>query len=81
MSEETDGRRREEKATERGERIRAELTERLTTGGEQTGAALLPQVEAASVSLSEIAFQLQRLAEEGKVVGAIGGVYRIVPQP
>lgn len=67
----------QERARERGERIRAELTAALRTGGPQSAADLHPQMPAA-VSLSEVAFQLARLADEGETVGEVGGVYRPV---
>lgn len=64
-----------ERATARGERIRAALLAKLTTGGPQTAAALADPTDG-DVSLSEIAFQLNRLAEEGKAAGEHGGEYR-----
>ena len=68
--------RREAEATARGERIRAELMERLRTGGPQSATDLDPQTPS-DVSASEVAFQLERLADEGQITGEVGGVYRI----
>lgn len=68
--------RREREATARGEGIRSELLGQLREGP-QTAAALLPQVTTAEVSVSEVAFQLDRLAGEGRVVGEVGGPYRL----
>ena len=65
-----------QRATARGERLRAELLRRLRSGP-QPAAALLPQIEIADVTLSEVAFQLDRLAEEGLTVGEQGGPYRL----
>lgn len=64
-----------ERATERGERLRARLLELLREGGPQHAAELIPQMDR-DVFLSEVAFQLERLAEEGKATGEQGGVYR-----
>lgn len=64
------------RATARGERLRAELLTRLR-GGPQTAVELLEQIEPADVTLSEVAFQLGRLAEEGRTVGEQGGPYRL----
>ena len=68
---------KEGRARARGERIRAELLPKLRTNGPQSAADLHPQFPA-DVSLSEIAFQLDRLADEGQTVGEVGGVYRRV---
>lgn len=68
---------RAERARERGEGIRAQLLAKLKTGGPQTAADLLPLDEMRDVSLSEVAFQLDRLAEEGRAVGEPGGSYRL----
>jgi hypothetical protein len=64
----------QERARERGECIRAELTAMLRTGGAQSAADLRPHFPA-DVSLSEISFQLDRLADEGETVGEVGGAY------
>lgn len=64
------------RATARGERIRAELVTHLGDG--PAGAAdLLPQIETPDVSISEVAFQLVRLAEEGRAVGEQGESFRL----
>lgn len=79
MSDQLQGRNRQEEAAARGKAIRSKLTERLAKGGPQTAGALLPQLETPGISLAEVAFQLQRLAEEDKVDGEIGGAYHLVP--
>jgi hypothetical protein len=66
----------QQRARERGERLRAELRAKLEAGGPQSAADLSPQVPP-DVSLSEVAFQLGRLAEEGDATGTVGGVYRL----
>ena len=66
---------KEERARARGEGIRAELLARLSTGGPQSAVDLQPQLPQ-DVSLSEVAFQLARLTDEGKVNGETGGIYR-----
>ncbi len=66
----------QQRARERGERLRTELREKLEAGGPQSAADLSPQVPR-DVSLSEVAFQLGRLAEEGDVTGTEGGVFRL----
>ena len=60
-----------QRAKARGERLRDELLTRLRSGP-QTAVALLPQLEVPDVTLSEVAFQLERLNEEGRTVGAQG---------
>lgn len=65
---------KERRATARGESVRAELAAKLRAGGPQSAADLYPQV-ARHVSLSEVAFQLDRLAEEKRAAGETGGVY------
>ena len=55
---------------------RAELLAKLRTGGPQSAADLYPQTPS-DVSMSEVAFQLARLADEGKASGEVGGVYRL----
>jgi hypothetical protein len=67
---------KEQRAQARGEEIRAELKVRLSTGEAQSAAALYPQMPN-HVSLSEVAFQLERLTDEGETTGEVGGVYRI----
>jgi len=66
----------QERARERGEGIRAELLERLETGA-QNAADLLPQLSTPGVSLSEVAFQLERLDDEGRASGKVGGPYQL----
>src|SRR4029077_4167807 len=65
MSDESEGRSRQEAAAARGKSIRSALTEMLTPDGPQTASALLPRIETPDISLSEVAFQLQRLCQEG----------------
>jgi hypothetical protein len=62
----------QQRARERGERIRGELLARLANGA-QKPADLLPRLDTQDVSLSEVAFQLDRLAVEGEVVGGKDG--------
>jgi hypothetical protein len=71
------GERREQiqRATERGEGLRRKLLSLLEEDGEQSAALLVRQLPP-DVSLSEVAFQLCRLAEEGQVEGEVGGYYR-----
>lgn len=69
--------RRAEQATLRGERLRSELVQRLKKDGPRSAVELLPQVDTPNVSLSEVAFQLDRLAGEGRTVGEQGGPYRL----
>lgn len=64
------------RARARGECIRAELLT-LLGDGPAAAADLLPQIETPDVSLSEVAFQLGRLGEEGQTVGEQGSVYRL----
>lgn len=66
---------KERRATARGESVRAELLEKLRAGGPQSAADLHPQV-ARHVSLSEVAFQLDRLTDERKTDGKAGDNYR-----
>jgi|RhiMetdeSRZDD1v2_1073273.scaffolds.fasta_scaffold1690792_2 hypothetical protein len=65
---------KQQEATARGEQIRAKLLERLRADGPQSAADLHPQLDRA-VSLSEVAFQLDRLTEERKTDGKAGGAY------
>jgi hypothetical protein len=67
---------RAERARERGEGIRAQLLAKLEADGPRAAADLLPLTDPRDVSLSEVAFQLGRLVEEGRAVGEPGGVYR-----
>lgn len=64
-----------ERATARGERIRAVLLAKLHEDGPATATALA-RFMPPEISLSEVAFQLDRLAEEGKAVGEQGSEYR-----
>jgi hypothetical protein len=68
---------RELRAQARGEALRDELLARLEASGPQDATELLPQVEIPNVSLSEIAFQLDRLVAEGQAVGEEGKPYRL----
>lgn len=64
------------RAKARGEGIRDELLAALR-GGPATAADLLPQIKTADASLSEVGFQLGRLAEEGRVVGQQDSLYTL----
>jgi hypothetical protein len=64
------------RATARGEGIRAALRAKLREDGPQSAADVHPHLPP-DVSLSEVAFQLDRLADEGTAVGKVGGVYRL----
>lgn len=66
----------QERATARGEGIRAALLAKLREDGPQSAADLHPHLPA-DVSLSEVAFQLCRLSDERKTLGTPGGVYRL----
>jgi hypothetical protein len=68
---------KEDHARARGEGLRAELLAKLRTDGPQSAAELDPKLPS-DVSLSEVAFQLDRLAVEGQTVGEVGGVYRLL---
>lgn len=67
---------KDDRARERGQTIRATLAAKLGESGPQSAADLHPQLPA-DVSLSEVAFQLDRLAEENEAAGKVGGVYRL----
>lgn len=67
---------REQQAQARGEGLRAEIRTRLGTEGARSAAELLLQMPN-DVSLAEVAFQLERLVEEGEVVGEAGGPYSL----
>lgn len=56
--------------------IRAELLS-LLHNGPAVAADLLPAIKTEGVDLSEVEFQLSRLAEERKAVDQGGGVYRL----
>jgi hypothetical protein len=77
MSGESERRRRHEQATARGAGVRAELKEKLRTGGPQSASDLHPQINTPKVSRSEVAFQLERLAKEGEASGVVGGTYSL----
>lgn len=61
-------------ARERGEVLRAQLLVLLELGP-QTAVDLLAEIKRPDVSLSEVAFQLERLGEEGRVSGSPDGPY------
>lgn len=67
---------KDDRARARGEGIRADLLAKLE-GGPQSAADLHPQFRS-DVSLSEIAFQLDRLDEERKASGKVGGRYSLI---
>ncbi|HKO38870.1 MAG TPA: hypothetical protein VJU14_10925 [Solirubrobacterales bacterium] len=71
-------RKRAEQAQARGEGIRAELLAQLRADGPKAAPDLLPRIRTANVSLSEVTFQLDRLVDEGEVVGRQGEDYRLV---
>lgn len=74
----TDDSRRAREATRRGEDLRAELLTLLDGDEAQTAEELHPQLEGArGVSVSEVVFQLDRLADERRAV-AEEGRYRAV---
>lgn len=64
------------RATKRGEGIRDALRAKLREDGPQAAADLRPHFPA-DVSLSEVAFQLDRLADEGTTAGEVGSAYRL----
>lgn len=66
----------QQRATRRGEGIRDALRAKLREDGPQTAADLHPHFPG-DVSPSEVAFQLDRLADEGTAVGEVGGVYSL----
>jgi hypothetical protein len=68
--------RKDREAMARGERLRAEIVG-LLADGSRDAPGLLPRVELDGVSLSEVAFQLERLDEEARVIGVKGGPYRL----
>jgi hypothetical protein len=74
--EDIDQGRKDREAAARGERIRGELVG-LLAGGPRAAPDLLPRLKSEGVSLSEVAFQLDRLEEEARVVGVKGGPYRL----
>jgi hypothetical protein len=65
----------QKRARERSERVRSELTAKLRTGGPQSAADPHSQMPG-DIALSQVAFQLYRLANEGETVGE-GGVFRL----
>lgn len=67
---------REQQAQARGEGLRAEIGERLRIEGPQTAPDLLPHLPK-DVSLAEVAFQLERLVEEGEAIGKTDGPYSL----
>jgi hypothetical protein len=64
------------RATKRGEDIRAALRAKLREDGPKSAADLHSHLRP-DVSLSEVAFQLDRLADEGTAVGKVGSAYRL----
>lgn len=72
MADDYESRRR---AAARGQRIRAVLLAKLREDG-PASAATLAKFMPPEVSLTEVAFQLGRLAEVGTVAGEPGGEYR-----
>lgn len=70
------GREKYLQARVRGEELRAELVARLHAGP-QTADDLLAGIDRDGVSLSEVAFQLDRLRSEGRVTGAAGEPYEL----
>jgi len=66
---------RQRQARERGEGLRIELLEMLRQG--PRSATELSPGTPDDVSLSEVFFQLERLVEEGLVVGSEDGPYRL----
>ncbi len=71
-----DGREKYRLARVRGEELRAELVARLSAGP-QTADDLLAAIDREDVSLSEVAFQLERLRSEGRATGAAGEPYEL----
>jgi hypothetical protein len=67
---------RAQQAQARGESLRGEIKTRLRSEGARSAADLLPHLPK-DVSLAEVAFQLERLAEEGETVGETGGPYSL----
>ena len=67
-------RERKLQAQARGEGIRAEIVARLEDEGARSAADLLAHMPK-DVSLAEVAFQLERLVEEGETVGEAGSLY------
>lgn len=63
-------------ARARGTKIREDLIALLRRGGPQPATMLYAQIEG-DVSLSEVAFQLERLAEEGQADGEPDGIYQL----
>lgn len=63
-----------ERATARGEHIRAVLLAKLIEDGPATAEELFEYMPR-EISLSEVVFQLERLAEEGGAAGSQGGEY------
>lgn len=63
-------------ARARGARIRADLIAKLQAGGPQPATMLYAQIDC-DASLAEIAFQLERLVEEGQAVGEPDGAYEL----
>jgi hypothetical protein len=67
---------RKQQAQARGEGLRAQIKTRLGNEGARSAVDLLPHMPK-DVSLAEVAFQLERLAEEGEAVGEAGDPYSL----
>lgn len=76
MDDEAEHNRKAQLAAARGIGLRTEIVSLLQSGGPQTAADLLPRLTTEHVSLSEVAFQLDRLTEERKTDGKAGDAYR-----
>lgn len=63
-------------ARARGTRIREDLLAILKRGGPQPATMLYAQIDG-DASLSEVSFQLERLAEEGAAAGEPDGPYEL----
>jgi len=66
MDDEAEHNRKARLAAARGIGLRTEIVSLLQSGGPQTAADVLPQLTTEHVSLSEVAFQLDRLTEKGR---------------
>jgi len=64
------------RAKARGEGLRAELLAALEAGP-ASAVELLPRLKRSDLTLSEVGFQLERLSEEGRASGEVGGSYRL----
>lgn len=75
MDDEAEHNHKAQLAAARGIGLRMEIVS-LLQSGPQTAADLLPRLLTEHVSLSEVAFQLDRLTEERKTDGKAGDAYR-----